>query len=1282
MKLSETSSTDSAASTTSGPGSAQLAGGDPESKEPQGQHPRSNKTSNGNDAVCFTAGFAGAIFGAGTIHAYLVSDRKPPQIVAGISMGALNAAAMQRCYQELQAAQGSNPVSRDIARWRWYRRYLTMLSDHPLRAIWRGLPQLSDFSADLPPVKDTSVEQMSGHSVTRDYWVALEKLARRELYLFKKLGNWLARLPLKVSTIADFLVTYVRVKEQVPGWKRFWRFKFRVSNPARLFWPILWHVCWSPEWFFESQFQTRKYSQLKYFHPSYWIRPLFGWPVFLLAWSVLLLLGTSLVLLIRMVWGNGLHQSILYAVLFLLFIAPAGAFVFAMVMDLVGALKRVFRRKGSPEGAGFMRWFVAKLGATVFRSLEMQRALVNNFHLRLALARLFEEKDKPLRLCMTPMPLVVVAAPLQTLQLGPVRRGIPQVWARKGARLVDTLVAAVAVPGLFEPLHLERPEPAARNKKDPYDLDHWEVGSNVTALDLVDGSMVRENPLPALFQFIKRPGRRSIANAISSSPDDPRVHVVFTVPLGEQKGGLKTGPLGADIVDVLITSLRLNRRRDTKLEVLQTNFMSELEYELRSLGGKPSGKLHPIFADSISPEKDLHFKDPLRPTPVEVLEATAAGCRRTLQTLYATELRAIPGDSASIDCHQFLTQIAPERNWSLHPKHSPGLPEICSHCSRVLGKERRPVRRKVDPELPQKYPQLTGAAPRIVFLASGGVFRGSFHAGMLACLLATDIRPDIIVGASVGTLLGGVLGALLTASDSSGQLSYERSLRLLGHLADVLLCVDRRIAFTKSLKSAARELGIRARQLRLSPNQIRKLVKRGGRSDAGFAAIGAPPALVDALSNLLLVPNRRTSIIAAEFVAGHVTKATKDLLLQMKSETLRRLDIEYALMGVSLLEPTARQLLGDESGVPLNQLQPFQRRHIAFFGTTTNLMTETPYLLGLYDVGGTQSYDFVQAALASSAFPAIFSPRREADIFPGVGRPDIFFSDGGMFDNLPFIFTLELLASTQRLHRMQTGIDSIAFLKQRHANPDLFIAGSLNVPPEKEQQGESKFDTLPAIARRASSLQYNVKIRAFQDSAEMISDEVECLLKAVSPQIQLTERSQALIDGIVEASVLPVFPVDRDHLNPTYAFCASTGLERARVERSIANGCFQTFAALADAQSPQPSPDSTQAARSMKPLVEAGRIPHIRWTTPSGGKAVTQGSCPYFRHSTQLETRQLGGGSPNHNAGPIQEFICPFYQADTDHTKAIYAVCCTDQAHQKEFGLQRIPRDASSSGTV
>jgi len=125
----------------------------------------SSKINGGNDAVCFTAGFTGAMFGAGAIHAYLAADREPPAVVAGISAGAINAAAMQRCYQELKSSHSTGD-NREVPRWRWFREYLSALTDDPLGVIWRGLPRLTDFSADLPPVQDTSIATLSSDKKT------------------------------------------------------------------------------------------------------------------------------------------------------------------------------------------------------------------------------------------------------------------------------------------------------------------------------------------------------------------------------------------------------------------------------------------------------------------------------------------------------------------------------------------------------------------------------------------------------------------------------------------------------------------------------------------------------------------------------------------------------------------------------------------------------------------------------------------------------------------------------------------------------------------------------------------------------------------------------------------------------------------------------------------------------------------------------------------------------------------------------------------------------------
>src|SRR4029077_8767616 len=186
-------------------------------------------------------------------------------------------------------------------------------------------------------------------------------------------------------------------------------------------------------------------------------------------------------------------------------------------------------------------------------------------------------------------------------------------------------------------------------------------------------------------------------------------------------------------------------------------------------------------------------------------------------------------------------------------------------------------------------------------------------------------------------------------------------------------------------------------------------------------------------------------------------------LKQMKKETLRRLDVEFSLMGVSLLEPTARRLLGSGYGIPLHVPQPFLDDKIAFFATTTNLQKETTFLLGREHIGEGESFDFVQGTLASSAFPAIFAPRRESDVFPGTGRTDVLFTDGGMFDNLPFIPTIEVMAAVQHAHFESvcsreverplgcSDFTPMTFLAQRHAAPDLFIAGSLNIPPEEDE---------------------------------------------------------------------------------------------------------------------------------------------------------------------------------------------------------------------------------------
>jgi predicted acylesterase/phospholipase RssA len=1239
-------------------------------------------TNGGNDAVCFTAGFVGSTFGAGTIHAYLAADRDPPQVVAGISMGAITAAAMQRAYQELQEAPDRGQ-SREVARWSWFRQYLCSFADRPFGVIWDGLPKQSDFFADMIPVKDPTVDEFgpgAHRGQTGPDWMWEERKARRERYLFVKFGNWLATLPLPVSRIANLVVTYVRIQEKVPGWRLGRRIKYYWLWALSLF-QIAYHIVRSPQWFPEYRFRKAWVRRIP--------RPLFGWLVYGIAWILFLVLLVPALLLGQVVsfqfalsfskvaeylpwlkratpvladWLRDLWslREEAYSSLVSFFRHPLQSTDVLRTMVVVLALLALAYRWLSQKDV--IRVALDTIIEHLLRNLELERALVYDFHLRMRLARTFEKGGKLPLVGEHPMPIVLVAAPLQKIQD---RAGnlitSPQLWAGVGTPLIDALCTAICLPALFRPLSLDRDA----------DINQWLTDriKPLKKLDLVDGNVVRQNPIPALFRFLKDQ-KPDIIEKLCSRHDDPRIHVVYNVPLEGEPSSKEHDLLGMNIVDVVQTSLQLNKRRDTQLEVAQTNFIGHLEEEVRRSGRLSSRRAHPIFVDKIAPEKQIMFGNALAPRPEEILTHVAEGCRRSLEVLYKNELREHPGFGREVRCPALIAKIAPNRAWVGHPHKPPGLPEVCSKCTQWLARPEEEPKPQPEASLAKDFPMLTGAQPRIVFVASGGVFRGPFHGGMLACLLATQIRPDMIIGASVGTLMGGALGALLSLR------SYPDAVAQLEEITRVFLEVDKRIAFTKCLKGAVREIGIRARSIHLSPNKVRRLIREGGRSDPGYATTGAPSALIDALSDLLMIPHKSTSEITGQFIAGHISTATRMLLQQMKSETLRRLEVQYAVVGTSLLEGTAENLLGAQLGIDLGKAQPFLLNGgnachgIAFFGTTTDLVSEKPQLLGRYSVpGGTGTYNFVEAALASSAFPGVFAPRRESEVFPGAGRVDVLLSDGGMFDNLPFLPAIDLLGAVQRVYREQAQIDSLAFLEQRHRCPDLFIAGSLNVRPEQDRQADALFDDLITIRTRAQSLQNNVKIRDFEDIADTVGGQLDLLLESKPDPAQMDSE---FIDSIVDATVLPVFPVDRDHLNPTYAFCASMGMKPERVQRSVADGCFQTFATLAEAQRrPKLGKPYTRAGRSIKKLKKLGRIPEICWARESDTKVTGKGQCPFFRHST--DTRQSMNDQALKQVAVPVAFPCPFYDTQKPGGQAIFKACTGDAVHKDEEALHPPP---------
>lgn len=89
-----------------------------------------NNTTAKTDAVCFTARPDGARFSDVVIHAFLPSDRPAPKLAVGISSGALSAAGMERAYREVNQSDSDAP-NREVARWRWFRRFLDAITKAP-----------------------------------------------------------------------------------------------------------------------------------------------------------------------------------------------------------------------------------------------------------------------------------------------------------------------------------------------------------------------------------------------------------------------------------------------------------------------------------------------------------------------------------------------------------------------------------------------------------------------------------------------------------------------------------------------------------------------------------------------------------------------------------------------------------------------------------------------------------------------------------------------------------------------------------------------------------------------------------------------------------------------------------------------------------------------------------------------------------------------------------------------------------------------------------------------
>ena len=1213
-----------------------------------------------NEAICFTAGPQGAAFGAGIIHAWLAFDRPDPRVVAGISTGAVTAAAMQRAIFE----RGQPGCRTEATRWEWFQKYLTDILDRPLDVIWKAFPDPVDFLSATTPVRDLSCPEVLQEE---------EQRSRYHFWILTKLGNWIAGLPITIGELGTLAVLKVRHDERVPlpllgggAVSRAWRLSLYILQCVRVASQVAASIIFRPMFTrtyerFESDEKEARGGGKSLTFPG--IRPLFGWYVWLVTSLVAVIAFAYFAIIVATAgraafdfYSGGLRAASLAALSAIALMLVASAFLLRLFRrpsfqdELNATAARMDPNDGSLSPAKHTTF--DKFLDSLMKSCCINLHIIHNYQMKRRIWNRFSTASEPVPKIrcdeQTGTNLVIVASALQ-----PLAGMNHQCWAHSGTPLVDALAAACAIQPMFPPTHIEGDRIGQWLRKKEMSSFCGTDGKFNKGLDLVDGAVVRRNPLPALFNWLQ--DHPDIAATLrSTSPADARIHVIYNVPMepfDAYEG--KAKPDRIDLLEAADVGILMRARRDTSIEVDQTNFLSGILNAEQTLSGTTQ-KLLSIFADELAPARELKFDNALSPSREEGLTVAAEGCRRTLGRLYEdTIVQKGVNSHGFMACSELRRRVAPARQ---SIAGACGLPEVCSRCTGQIAPYSTPSRSPAilkktfgggsAYDLRKELPHLcttTNPRPRIVFVASGGVFRGAFHIGLLGAMQALDLTPDLVVGASVGTLMGGALAAMRFSDDPVLQRD------MLAELARTFIHVDETVALTVPVKSAVKRLGLRARKLKLSPASLRAAVRAGTASDVGYASTGVPPIVIDTLSELFIIPPAETIKAGTDFLAGRFAKAASTLAGLIRVNTLDSLGIRYAVIGTSLLEGAARKLMGASiCGVDLDQRQPYipkgwkeGRKATAIFCTTAYVNQRWPLLLGRDALTNAAPYfRFVYAALSSSAFPAAFPARHEAEVFPGTGAETNLFCDGGMFDNLPFIPAIELLRETQAIRFNDSKQTPKQFLLNRLKAPDLIISGGFD--PLPSDGSAQVFTSRSDINARTGALGAAVKTDSFISMSRRVSAELHKLAEAAPDKGTLHANVVEAMTCSIVAGVVNIVPATKLHLNPTFGFARSLGFAPERVSASIADGCFQTLRGLEQERWPADS----DVQKSLTAL-------NIRVQRRRG--EMSKCDCPYF--DVQCAFAQAAEDVPKESNTPAR--------AKADDCRQVYRTCCADPVHRK-----------------
>lgn len=419
------------------------------------------------------------------------------------------------------------------------------------------------------------------------------------------------------------------------------------------------------------------------------------------------------------------------------------------------------------------------------------------------------------------------------------------------------------------------------------------------------------------------------------------------------------------------------------------------------------------------------------------------------------------------------------------------------------------------------------ADPAIACLFSGGVFRGVFQLGVLNALSMLDVRPKIVAGASVGSITAAMVASALTAKTED-----EKKLKV-ATLASVYIAIDR-IILTDRFSDFIRNWTIRASEAKFSLEQMDRVFRKYDQGRMKKFQRDLRQVLAG-LERLFYVSPYQVNRIARH-VRNREGIAASEQVKQNVQQWLDRMDVGEEILGAEPIKELIETLVIPKDCASEPDSAPFNciDKNLVFLATTTNLTQGALHVLNSRDRD--QRATLIDGLLASSAFPAVFRPRRSWDLLPGKNDADQFV-DGGVMDNLPLHDVLKTM-------RMMADDKEIPLRAEQ--GPHLMLAASLEVDT-RDPSAESlrNFENYwPELAARASELKYNTKIEMF----ERVIDNMEDIFQHAR--------------GGREPMDVTVLAVKPKWLCNTFAFHPMLGFRRDTQAQSIAHGCAATLLAF------------------------------------------------------------------------------------------------------------------------